>query len=258
MARICLIHWKEHELAERVARLVRAGHEVDAWHEVDGAKALRTLGSSPPDALVIDLSRLPSHGREVGVALRAQKATRRIPLVFVEGAPEKVERVKAVLPDATFATWGTIRGAVTRARKRAPKDPVVPSSNLAAYAGTPLPRKLGIKPSSVVALVGAPRGFEKTLGALPKGVTLRHDARGASDLTLYFPPSAKALEGRIERLIPRAAKGGLWIVWSKKTSGVVSDLTQAVVRRIGLAAGLVDFKVCAVDETFSGLRFTQR
>ena len=258
MARIGLIHWKEAELEERIERLERAGHVVDAWHTVDGARTLRWLKAKPPDALVIDLGRLPSHGREVGVALRAQKTTRGISLVFVDGAPEKVERVRRVLPDATYATWRTIRGAVTRALKRPAKDLIVPSSNLAAYAGTPLPKKLGIRSDSTLALVGAPAGFERTLGALPEHVTVRHDARAQTDLTLYFARSVRELEGRIVRLVPRAPKGGLWIVWPKRTSGVVSDLTQIEVRRIGLAAGLVDFKICSVDATYSGLRFTTR
>lgn len=258
MARIVLIHWKEAELEERVARLERAGHEVHGWHAVDGPGVLRALGRDPPDALVIDLGRLPSHGREVGVAVRTRKTTRHVPLVFVGGAPEKVERVKAVLPDATYVAWRSVRGAITRAMKRPLRSPVVPGSNLAAYAGTPLPKKLGIRDGASVALVGAPPRFERTLGTLPEGVTLRRDARAKTDLTLFFVRTARALEARIERLVPRAESAGLWIVWPKRGAGVPGDLTQAAVRRIGLAAGLVDFKICAVDETWSALRFTRR
>lgn len=258
MARVVLIHWKEVELAERVARLERAGHAVDAWHAVDGLAALRALEAKAPDALVVDLERLPSHGREVGVALRTRKATRSIPLVFVGGATDKVARVRAVLPDATYATWRGIRGAVARAMRPPAKRLVVPSSNLAAYADTPLPKKLGIRAGSRIALLGAPPDFERTLGSLPPEVTLRHDARAKTDLTLCFAGSARELERRLPRLTPRAAGGGLWILWPKRTSGVPSDLTQAVVRRMGLAAGLVDFRVCAVDAIWAGLRFTRR
>lgn len=258
MARVVLVHWKEAELAERVERLVGAGHAVDAWHEVDGAKVLRALGEDPPDVLVIDLGRLPSHGREVGVAVRTRKSTRAVPLVFVDGAKEKVERVRAVLPDAEYVTWRGIRGAITRATKARKRSPVVPSSNLAAYAGTPLPKKLGIRAGSSVALLGAPQGFDRVLRPLPDGVTIRRDARARTDLTLCFVRSTKELEGRIARLVPRAVHGGLWLVWPKRTSALAGDLTQQTVRRIGLAAGLVDFKVAAVDATWSGLRFTQR
>ena len=177
--------------------------------------------------------------------------------MFVDGAQEKVARVKVILPDATFTTWRGVRGAITRATKRQPKTLVVPSSNLAAYAGTPLPKKLGIMPGSSVALAGAPADFENALGALPAGVTLRRDLRARTDLTLFFARSARELERRIARLKARAPRGGLWLLWPKQASGVGSDLTQATVRRIGLAAGLVDFKVGSVDATWSGLRFTE-
>ena len=256
--RVCLIHWNESEIEERASRLETAGCEVDAWHRIDGAGALRDLGTTPPDAVVIDLSRIPSHGREVGVAIRARKTTRHVPLVFVEGAPEKVQRVRDVLPDAVYTSWRGIRGALKRAVTRPPKDPVKPDSNLAAYAKTPLPKKLGIREGTVVALVGAPAGFQTTLGELPADVTLRSNTRGRSDVTLWFVRSRKALEGRVSRMLGRAEKGGLWIVWPKKTSALACDLTQAVVREIGLAAGLVDFKVCRVDEIWAGLRFTRR
>jgi hypothetical protein len=129
---------------------------------------------------------------------------------------------------------------------------------MAAYAGAPLVKKLGIKEDAVVALIGAPPGFPQTLGKLPDGVVLRPRAAGRCDLALWFVKSEKELKRRIERMTALAEKGGLWIVWPKKTSRVTSDLTQAVVRKIGLAAGLVDFKVCSVDATWTGLRFTRR
>ena len=104
----------------------------------------------------------------------------------------------------------------------------------------------------------APDDFEKTLGDLPEGVTLRRRAGGRNDLLIWFARSRAELERRVARIGEQAGRGGLWIVWAKKASGVSGDLTQAIVRRTGLAAGLVDYKVCAVDETWSGLRFTRR
>lgn len=129
---------------------------------------------------------------------------------------------------------------------------------MAAYAGTPLPKKLGINPGSAVGLVGAPEQFERTLGKLPAGVRLRRQARGHLDVTLWFVRSEKELVRRIARMGTFAATGGLWIVWPKKSSGVSSDLTQAIVRRAGLASGLVDYKIAAIDATWSGLKFTER
>jgi hypothetical protein len=255
--RIRLIHWNAGEARERTAMLHAADYTVDARPLRDSA-SLREIGTRPPDAIVIDLTRLPSHGRDVALGFRSYKATRRVPIVFVEGEAEKVAKIRTLLPDAAFTTWARIRGALKAAIAHPPADPVVPSSNLAGYSGTPLPKKLGIKPRSVVALAGAPNDFEKTLGALPEGATLRRQGSGARDLTIWFTASRKNLEGNLARMIAAIARTPMWILWPKQASGVKSDLTQQHVREAGLAAGLVDYKVCAIDATWSGLLFRRR
>jgi hypothetical protein len=129
----------------------------------------------------------------------------------------------------------------------------------AGYSGTPLVRKLGIKPGARIALLGAPKGFDDTLGELPAGVELRRNARGTFDVLLAFFSRSVELERRLPAL--RAAldpAGGLWIGWPKRASGVTTDVTEGVVRDLGLAAGLVDNKVCAIDQTWSGLRLVYR
>jgi hypothetical protein len=129
----------------------------------------------------------------------------------------------------------------------------------AGYSGTPLVRKLGIKPGARVALLGAPEGFDATLGELPAGVEVRRSARGTVDVLLAFFSRRVDLERRLPAL--RAAlepDGGLWIGWPKRASGVATDVTEGVVRELGLAAGLVDNKVCAIDQTWSGLRLVYR
>ena len=209
--------------------------------------------------MVIDLSRLPSHGREMGSFLRQRKATRHVPVVFAGGDPEKVERTRKALPDAIYTPWSRIRSTLKRALARPPADPVVPPPVMEGYSGTPLPKKLGIKEGSVVALAGAPKGFEKTLGRLPDGVTIRRQVRGRCDRVVWFVKSRKDLERGVERMgRALSEKGGLWIAWPKKASGVATDLTQSDVRRIGLASGLVDYKICAIDATWSGLLFARR
>ena len=130
---------------------------------------------------------------------------------------------------------------------------------LAGYSGTPLPRKLGIKEGALVLLVGAPSGFEKTLGDLPVGVRVVRRTTAAPDLTLWFPAARRELERDVhQRGIAATEKGGIWIAWPKKASGVATDLTETHVREAGLANGLVDFKICAIDATWSGLRFARR
>lgn len=259
MHRVRLIHWKAEEAEERIARLRAAGYEVD-YGELK-PDLLRDWRNNPPAAFVIDLSRMHSHGRDVAMTLRAHKNTRNIPLVFVEGEPEKVERLKTQLPDAVYTTWSRIRGSLKTAIAKPPANPVVPESNLAGYSGTPLPKKLGIKPNSIVALVGAPKDFEQTLGELPEGVKLKKQASKQCDLIIWFIRMRAELYDRIKEmgeLVGDASGNGLWIAWPKQASGVATDLTQNVVRETGLASGLVDYKVCAIDSTWSGLKFAQR
>lgn len=257
LVRVRLIHWNAAEAQERAAALRTAGYDVD-HAALEGPASLRALKENPPAALVIDLSRMPSHGRDVALAVREAKATRHVPIVFVEGDPEKAAQIRTLLPDAVFTAWSRIRSALKSAIARPPAEPVVPESRLAGYSGTPLPEKLGIKPGYVVGLLGSPEGFEKVLGPLPEGVTLRERPPRPCDLVLWFVRSRLALEKDVARAAQLAGEGGLWIVWPKKTSGVPTELTQADVRRVGLASGLVDYKVCAVDEVWSGLRFARR
>jgi hypothetical protein len=134
------------------------------------------------------------------------------------------------------------------------------STSPAGYSGTPLVRKLGIKPEARLGLIGAPEGFDRTLGQLPDGVRVRRRLGGQPfDVIVAFFDARAGLVRRLPALA-RALDpaGGLWIAWPKQASGVPTDLTDNVVRGVGLAGGLVDNKVCAIDETWSGLRLVYR
>ena len=253
---IRLVCWNEARAAELAAELEAAGFTVEAG-ALD-ADALRTLRRTPPHAVVIDLGRLPSQGRDVGIMLRTSASSRSVPLVFVDGAEEKVARIRELLPDAVYTLRNRMAAAVERAIAEPPEDPVVPSSNLAGYSGTPLPKKLGIKSGSSVALVDAPDGFDAILGELPEEVTITHGASSGADVTLWFVRSLAGLEAGVVNMAEKAGDGRLWIVWPKRASGAATDLTQNDVRATGLDTGLVDFKICAVDATWSGLCFTRR
>ena len=257
MARIRLVHWHGEEARERARRLEELGYGVE-WEPPRGPAFFRELQQSPPEALVVDLSRLPAQGRDLGVAVRGIKGLRQVPLVFVAGVAEKVERVRGLLPDATYTTWQEIGEDLARALARPPREPVVPGDRMAGYSGTPLPRKLGIGADTVVGLIGAPAGFESLLGELPRGAQVRREPTDRCDLLLWFARSRDEVARHVHQMGERAGAKGLWILWPKKSSGVPSDLTQGVVRELGLAAGLVDYKICAVDATWSGLRFTVR
>ena len=136
---------------------------------------------------------------------------------------------------------------------------------MAGYSGTPLPKKLGIKPGTRLGVVGAPDDFAETLGELPDDVSPRRVARGKNqfDVIVCFARSSKELARDLPALPARLdPTGGLWIAWPKKSAqksaGLSTDLTEGEVRARGLATGLVDNKVCAIDDTWSGLRFVVR
>ncbi len=127
------------------------------------------------------------------------------------------------------------------------------------HYGTPLAQKLGIKTDARLGLLGAPEGFEATLADLPPGVTIRRQARGPLDVIVAFHTGRADLERRLPALVRALdAAGGLWVAWPKRSSGVATDLSDGAVRELGLAAGLVDNKVCAIDHVWSGLRFVYR
>jgi len=131
---------------------------------------------------------------------------------------------------------------------------------MAGYSWTPLPQKLGIKPGARLGLVNPPADFPRTLGALPPGVAPKLVSAGKAqfDVIVCFAPKMAAL-ARLPALKTRLdPAGGLWIAWPKKTSGMATDVSENAVRALGLQTGLVDNKVCAIDDVWSGLRFVIR
>ncbi len=129
---------------------------------------------------------------------------------------------------------------------------------MAGYSGTPLVRRLGIKEGARVGVVGGEKGFLDVLGELPVGAVVGEvKGRGAFDVIVCFVRSLGEVdfEGLKGRLDPA---GGLWMAWPKRSSGIQTDVGEKEIRAGGLAAGLVDNKVCAIDETWSGLRFVVR
>lgn len=129
----------------------------------------------------------------------------------------------------------------------------------AGYSGTPLAKKLGIKEGARVAAIAAPEGFPALLEPLPGGVAVRDRLRVPLDVIVFFTTSRAELARRLAALSSALdPAGGLWIAWPKRSSGVATDMTEDVVREVALPTGLVDNKVCAIDETWSGLRLVIR
>jgi CheY-like chemotaxis protein len=252
VARVLVIHRKPAIAAERASRLCAEGLEASGY-PVLGPRAFREIRAHPPDAIVIDLTELPSYGRTMGVLLREQKGTRNIPLVFLKGDPEKAARVREVIPDAFFAPWPNAAPAILRAIERAPDEGAAPNP-----AGTSLLQKLRIGEGSVLAILEAPANIAEILGPLPKNVRIEKKL-GDVELILIFVKSAAALARALPKLAAHMTRGRtLWVCWPKRTSSMPCDLTLTVIRAMVAAYDMVDSRLCAVDATWSGTAITLR
>lgn len=138
-----------------------------------------------------------------------------------------------------------------------PAEPVVPKGDVGSRSGTPLVKKLGIRDDDSLTLIDAPEGFERTLGALPSGARIVDEGAGASKLLLFVSESAE-FERRLRSVAAEAGEGTLWVAWPKASSPLSTDLREDAIRDAALSIGLVDTKVCAIDDDWSGLRLTRR
>jgi CheY-like chemotaxis protein len=244
--RILVIHYEPAEAALLADRLRREGFEAEPYPLV-GARGFRAIRENPPDAILIDLFRLPSYGRSMGALLREQKATRAIPLVFLEGDPEKAARTRELLPDAGYAPLARIGAALRRAIARPPAAPVLPDHHRS------LLEKLKITGKSAVALVNAPEGF-----ALPPPARVVRKTDRA-DVVLTFvrstPELGRAMPSIVKALRPECRQ---WIVWPKKKSASATALTMITIWHMCDTYGLVGYKVCAVDDTWSAMVIARR
>lgn len=257
MIHVRLIHWNVTEAKQKASILESAGYEVD--YELNAPKALEELRNNSPAAVIIDLSRLPSQGRDMAINIRHAKVTRNIPIIFVAGDPKKVSQIKTHVPDALYTDYNQIHRVIKEALARPPKVTLIPKTIFEPYKHTPLAKKLGIKPNTTIALVNPPENFAKTLGPLPQGVTIQKPPFCRTDLIILFTKTQQDLQNRIVKTASELEPNGkLWIAWPKKASQTTTNLTQGTVRKTGLALGLMDYKVCSIDPTWTGLLFAQR
>jgi hypothetical protein len=130
---------------------------------------------------------------------------------------------------------------------------------MAGYSGTPLPKKLGIKENFRIGLINAPQSFLPQLGKLPANTQILRSLKAPLDLVVLFADRETLLAKRFPLVAEKlSANGMIWVAWPKKSSGVKTDLIFDNVQRIGLDCGLVDVKICAIDDTWSGLKFVYR
>jgi hypothetical protein len=256
-----LIHWQAAEAEERATQLRALGYAVVSRLPPTPV-LLRELRREPPAVVIISLDRLPSQGRDVALVLRGSKATRAVPVVFVGGAPEKVAGVRAKVPFAPCTTWKSIgpelAHALARPRVAPPAAPATPVGAMAGYSGKPLVQKLGIKSGMRVALLGAPKNSAVMLGALPAGARFAGRPTVKTGLALWFVRTRREFDRGFSRAVGLGSRMPVWVVSPKKSGPLATDLSQHHIRGACLAAGLVDYKVCAVDAVWSGLLFRRR
>jgi CheY-like chemotaxis protein len=256
MSNVVLVHWNEREAKERARALKALGYEAKILFDPEN-HSLAEIREHPPELFLIDLSRLPSQGREIAGHFRRAKATRIVPIIFIGGDPERVKTARKLIPDAEFAAWDEIRTGIKRAIKNAPRNPVVPST-MASYSASALPKKLGIRDNCSIMLINPPNRFERKLDPLPAYTKIVDDPKDANVAVLFAMSLAELVRDFRPLATALPDKTALWIAWPKKASGVKTDLTENVVRGFGLEAAWVDYKVCAIDETWSGLCFARR
>ena len=256
MQRLRLIHWKKSEAAGYFARLREAGYRVD-YDEQFRPQLMKLWRQSPPDGFVIDLSRLPSHGREIAIALRQNSVTRSVPLVFCGGNPDKVNALRAILPDARYCEFPKLLSTLKMALNAPLQNPVRPTAMMDRYKSRSAAEKLGIKPGIFVALLNAPRDHERFLSPLPDNVTVLEveTMQPSARVHICFVHRQHELPPLLSHLRGAAATGKLWIAWRKGGKAAAGEVTENLVRQHALELGLVDYKVCSVNEVWSALLF---
>jgi CheY-like chemotaxis protein len=258
MRRIRVIHWQPPEAEKLVETLRSAGHQVEYDAKLVFPSSLRAWRQAPPDAFVIDLSRLPAHGREIAISLRGSKPTWQKPIVFVDGLPEKVEAIRKWLPDATYTSNTRIKSALRHALAHPPAEPVRPAQMMERFGGRATAQKLGIREGSTVAVIDPPRDYAKAIGQLPPGVTFQESGDEASNVTLWFVHDPETYLDGLPRMRSIAGQTKLWVLWRKQAAGGSAGVTQNFLRQAAIAVGLVDYKICSVNQTWSGLAFGRR
>jgi len=258
MSLVRLICWKEDLARERAALLKAARMDVD-FSPLNTSRLIGRIMENPPSVIVIDLDRMPSHGLAVGVVLRRSASARHIPLIFAGGAEEKVARIREELADAVFTPWSAIAPSVRRALKNAPAEPIKPRPLLARYEGSGLARKLGLKPGMICALIQAPEGFEERIDELPENFEFQPKIDAKTSIAIWFVRSRAEMEFAADRASLRLPQGvSLWIVYPKRSGRYSVDFTLTDVRSAALSIGMVDYKICAVDDDWTGMKFARR
>jgi len=260
---IRLVCWDPEAAAGHIRRieksLPRRRFEFDASGFQTSGMTGR-LRSTNTVVVVFDLNRRPALARDIATAIRATKSTSQIPIVFAGGLPEKVALVRAALPEATFTDWDEAGAAVANAIANPAPAGTRPQAHMERYAGSSLAKKLGVKPGMGVALLGSPPDeFEESVSEQMEDAAMSRRVTPQTGMALWFVQSRDEVDLAAVRIAAWLADDRqAWMIYPKQAGRLRVDFTQHDVRAAGIAAGLVDYKICAVDADWSGLKFARR
>ena len=216
---------------------------------------MRALREGPPRAVIIDLSRAPARGRDVALMIRQSPRTRPIPILFVGGAEPKKRAIQEQVPDAIFLSWEEVKDAleaVLRGQLR-----VAPEAHtlFEVYRGRSLGQKLAIKESERISVIDPPLDFHRSLGELPPGLVWINGLDESADLVLLFVKQLEELRACLDTILKLDFTPRLWICWPKKKSPIRSELSAPVIQDQARSRGLSEYKVCSIDEIWTGKLF---
>lgn len=247
--RVILLHWKSQEIDELAAWLT--GVQVTPYAPVtgEGMKGLSTY--AVPDALVVCLDRMPSHGNAVAWHYRSRKATRHVPIVFVGGEAAKVAKVRESMPDAVFCEWKNASQAVLKAIANPPVAGMVAPKAMMP-SNRHMAAKLGLKAGMRLALIGAPAALERLVPGLDVEVEVVEAPDARTDATFWFVRVAGEVEDGFRWIGPQLGpKPRLWVFYRKGGKGVTwTGLSEAAA-----VYGLAQYKVLSLNDEWTGVAF---
>ncbi|HYZ87048.1 MAG TPA: hypothetical protein VE621_21715 [Bryobacteraceae bacterium] len=249
MAKFALVHWNESEAEARVREASSKGVGLELLRLQPG-RTVQTIRSVNPEALLIDLTRMPSNGRAVASVLRSQRSTCHIPILFVGGEPQKVEKALADAPGSQWCEWENIAKAIPKLLATAPKTVAKHHSEV------PVAKKLNLLGGKTICVLNAPESFLALLESVD-GLTVHDQLNRKFDSVLLFTTTMNELEAGLAAIFRRTFELPLTLAWPKRASGADSELSMPLLREYLKEFGYIDYKVASIDKTWSAMLFSR-
>lgn len=248
--RALLLHWKEEELADLAARLSGSGFHIEPYVPVPGEGLKGLVARDRPELLLISLDRLPSNGHAVAAHFQKRKDARTIPIVFIGGAPEKVEKIRAAMPRAWFTCWDSAASVLQQAATGS--APPVAKEKPASPPPRAMYEKLGLKADSEVAVLGAPADLYRLVPDLPFEVFEVDQPGPRTDTTLWFLRSMDEVNDGFAWIAARMSRPRIWTFYRR---GSKSGMNWGLLSERAAAVGLAQYKILRFSDEWTGVAF---